>query len=160
MRDERRKSDRRSETKFGRPFKMYKFRTMVENAEKGKPVWASKEDPRITPVGRFLRRTRIDEIPQFVNILRGDMSLVGPRPERAYFIHEASSDIPDFRLRLRTKPGLTGLAQVNVGYTNSVPGMSEKLYYDLEYISRLGLRSDVKIMAQTVRVVITGKGAC
>ena len=156
---ERRDKDRRFVVNFGNPFKMYKFRTMVADAEKGTPVWAQKNDSRITPVGAFMRRTRIDELPQFFNVLRGDMSIVGPRPERAYFIAQIEKDLPEFQDRLRTKPGITGLAQVELGYTNTVDGMHNKLGYDLQYIKDLKPQSDLKILFKTVSVVLTGKGA-
>ncbi len=158
---ERRRGDRRVLCNPGRPFTIYKFRTMVADAEAaGAPVWARSGDPRITPVGRFLRRTRIDELPQFFNVLRGDMSIVGPRPERAYFIRRIERTLPEFNQRLRTRPGITGLAQVTIGYTNTDEGLREKLRYDLDYIRRLGLRRDIGILLRTVGVVITGKGAC
>jgi lipopolysaccharide/colanic/teichoic acid biosynthesis glycosyltransferase len=158
-RGDRRGRDRRVLINYGRPFTMYKFRTMVADAESGKPKWAEKSDPRITRVGRIMRKTRIDEIPQFVNVLRGEMSIVGPRPERAYFIAETEKDLPEFQTRLRAKPGLTGLAQVNVGYTNSLKGMAAKLYYDLRYINSLSVQTDLRILARTVLVVLTGRGA-
>lgn len=144
---------------FGKPFTMYKFRTMVQDAEKGRPVWAQKNDARITSVGTILRRTRIDELPQFVNVLRGDMSIVGPRPERAYFMAQIEKDVPEFQNRLRTKPGITGLAQIELGYTNTVEGMRKKLGFDLEYIRNLAPLEDLRILYKTVSVVITGKGA-
>jgi lipopolysaccharide/colanic/teichoic acid biosynthesis glycosyltransferase len=156
---ERRGKDRRVVTSYGKPFKMYKFRTMVANAEKGKPVWAQKNDARITPVGAFLRRCRIDELPQFVNVLKGDMSIVGPRPERAYFMAQIEKDLPEFQRRLRTKPGITGLAQVELGYTNTVDGMQDKLDFDLRYIQDLKPKTDLRILFKTVSVVVTGKGA-
>ena len=110
----------------GKPFTIYKFRTMVVDAERGTPpMWAKERDPRITTVGRALRKTRIDELPQFLNVLRGEMSIVGPRPERAYFIGRIEKDLPEFQLRLRTKPGITGLAQISLGYTGSIPEGSE-----------------------------------
>lgn len=156
----RRSRERRVLINFGRPFTIYKFRTMVAEAEQGKPMWAQKKDPRITPIGMFFRKTRIDELPQFLNVLKGDMSIVGPRPERAYFIGKIEKDIPEFQLRLRTKPGITGLAQVELGYTNTNEGLREKLRFDLEYIKKLSLRTDFKILFKTVFVVLTGKGAC
>jgi lipopolysaccharide/colanic/teichoic acid biosynthesis glycosyltransferase len=159
-RSDRRGKDRRVLINQGRPFKMYKFRTMVADAEKGTPVWAKKNDSRITPVGAFMRRTRIDELPQFINVLKGDMSIVGPRPERAYFMKQIEQDLPEFQRRLRTKPGITGLAQVEVGYTNTVEGMQEKLDFDLRYIKNLKPLQDLRILARTISVVITGKGAC
>jgi lipopolysaccharide/colanic/teichoic acid biosynthesis glycosyltransferase len=156
---ERRSRDRRTSVSYGKPFTMYKFRTMVANAEKDKPVWAQKNDARITPVGAFLRRCRIDELPQFVNVLKGDMSIVGPRPERAYFMAQIEKDLPEFQRRLRTKPGITGLAQVELGYTNTVDGMQDKLDWDLRYIKDLKPQTDLRILFKTVSVVLTGKGA-
>jgi len=158
---ERRRRDRRVLVNFGRPFTIYKFRTMVMDAERGAPpMWARENDPRITPVGRVLRKSRIDEIPQFINVLRGDMSIVGPRPERAYFIGRIEKELPDFHLRLHTKPGITGLAQVQLGYTNTDEGLRQKLHLDLEYIHTLGVWTDLKILLRTVSVVLTGRGAC
>jgi lipopolysaccharide/colanic/teichoic acid biosynthesis glycosyltransferase len=156
---DRRGKDRRVLVGFGKPFKMYKFRTMVANAEKGNPVWAQKNDSRITRVGALLRRTRIDELPQFANVLKGDMSIVGPRPERAYFIAQIEKDLPEFQNRLRTKPGITGLAQVELGYTNTVEGMYDKLGFDLTYIRDLTPLADLRILFKTISVVFTGKGA-
>lgn len=158
---DRRRRDRRVLVNFGRPFTIYKFRTMVVDAERGTPpMWAKERDPRITGVGRVLRKARIDELPQFLNVLRGEMSIVGPRPERAYFIGRIEKDLPEFQLRLRTKPGITGLAQVQLGYTNTDDGLRDKLHLDLEYIRRLSLWTDLKILFRTVFVVFTGKGAC
>ncbi|HXV14285.1 MAG TPA: sugar transferase [Candidatus Krumholzibacteria bacterium] len=158
---DRRRRDRRVLVNFGRPFTIYKFRTMVVDAERGTPpMWAKERDPRITLVGRVLRKTRIDELPQFYNVLRGEMSIVGPRPERAYFIGRIEKDLPEFQLRLRTKPGITGLAQVELGYTNTDDGLRDKLHLDLEYIRRLSFWTDLKILFRTVFVVFTGKGAC
>jgi lipopolysaccharide/colanic/teichoic acid biosynthesis glycosyltransferase len=156
---ERRSGERRGGTGYGKPFTMYKFRTMNRMAENGVPKWSNPADPRVTPVGRILRKSRIDEIPQFVNVLRGEMSVVGPRPERAYFLSQVEREIPQFKLRLRTKPGITGLAQVEHGYTNSVKGLHDKLTFDLKYIDNLSLGTDVKILLRTLGVVVTGKGA-
>jgi lipopolysaccharide/colanic/teichoic acid biosynthesis glycosyltransferase len=157
----RRRRDRRVLVNFGRPFTIYKFRTMVVDAERGTPpMWAKERDPRITPVGCLLRKTRVDELPQFLNVLCGDMSVVGPRPERAYFIGRIEKELPDFHLRLRTKPGITGLAQVALGYTNTDEGLRDKLHFDLEYIGKLGFWTDLKILLRTIFVVLTGKGAC
>lgn len=157
----RRRRDRRVLVNFGRPFTIYKFRTMVMDAERGAPpMWAKENDPRITAVGRFMRKSRIDELPQFINVLQGDMSIVGPRPERAYFIGRIEKELPDFHLRLRAKPGITGLAQVQLGYTNTDEGLRQKLRLDLEYIHTLGFWTDFKILLRTVFVVLTGKGAC
>jgi lipopolysaccharide/colanic/teichoic acid biosynthesis glycosyltransferase len=158
--DDRRGRDRRVLVNFGRPFTIYKFRTMVVDAERGTPpVWAKERDPRITRLGRFLRKTRIDELPQFINVLNGDMSIVGPRPERAYFIGRIEKELPEFHLRLRAKPGITGLAQVELGYTNTDEGLREKLRHDLEYIGRLSPTMDLKILFRTFFVVLTGRGA-
>ena len=157
---DRREGDRRSEVRYGKPFRMYKFRSMKVGAEASGPKWTSKNDPRITRVGRLLRKTRLDETPQFLNVLRGDMSFVGPRPERDHFYAEVEKEIPHFRLRLRAKPGLTGLAQINVGYCNSVSQMRFKLEHDLEYLRTVSPVTDAKILARTVSVVVTGRGAC
>ncbi len=158
---DRRRRDRRVLVSFGRPFTIYKFRTMVVDAERGTPpMWAKERDPRITPVGRMLRKTRVDELPQFLNVLKGDMSIVGPRPERAYFIGRIEKEIPDFHLRLHTKPGITGLAQIELGYTNTDDGLRDKLRFDLEYIRRRSFWTDLRILCRTVSVVLTGKGAC
>jgi len=156
----RRRRDRRREDNFGKPFMVYKFRTMVENAEKKcGPIWATKNDPRITRVGAFLRKTRMDELPQLVNVLKGEMSLIGPRPERPMFIRDLSAKVPDYTRRLEVKPGITGLAQVENGYDSSVDSVKEKVAYDLRYINRWSLWQDIKILLKTVIVVITGKGA-
>lgn len=152
--------DRRRSDLLGRPFHVIKFRTMVADAErKCGPVWATKNDPRITRLGRFLRKTRMDEVPQFINILLGDMSLVGPRPERPMFVKELCSQVENYDQRLTVKPGLTGLAQVENGYDCSVTSVVRKVHYDLEYIRTWSLWQDVKILMKTVVVVITGKGA-
>jgi lipopolysaccharide/colanic/teichoic acid biosynthesis glycosyltransferase len=156
---ERRQFDRRGRARFGKPFKMYKFRSMVDGAESNGPKWTAVDDPRVTRVGRILRKTRIDETPQFLNVLRGDMSFVGPRPERDNFYNEISKEIPEFSRRLRVKPGLTGLAQVNVGYCNNVSQMRSKLEHDLEYLRTVGPATDAKILVRTISVVVTGRGA-
>ena len=140
----------------GRAFVIYKFRSMRLDAEKYGPAWAAKEDKRTTRTGRFLRKYRIDELPQLVNILRGDMSFVGPRPEREYFYEIFSRKIPDFTARLAVKPGLTGLAQVNGGYDI---GPAEKLKYDKEYIRKFSFKTDLSIVFNTVSVVLRGTGA-
>jgi exopolysaccharide biosynthesis polyprenyl glycosylphosphotransferase len=140
-----------------RPFTLYKFRTMVRDAEAlSGPVLAEDEDPRITPLGRFLRKYRFDELPQLVNILRGEMSFVGPRPERAFFVERHLAQIPAYRERFRIKPGATGLAQVSGGYATTP---ERKLKYDLIYMYHQSLLMDVRIVADTIRVVLTGRGA-
>ncbi|MEW5797028.1 MAG: sugar transferase [Candidatus Zixiibacteriota bacterium] len=156
-----RERDRRREDYHGRPFQIIKFRTMVRDAEKFTgPVWATREDPRITRVGRVLRKTRLDEIPQFWSVLRGDMSLVGPRPERPTFVRHLCNEVEGYEQRLEVKPGLTGLAQVENGYDSSVASVAEKVRFDLTYIRGWSVWTDVRILARTVVVVLTGKGAC
>lgn len=144
----------------GVPFRLVKFRTMRVDAEKESgPVWAQQKDPRVTPVGRFLRLSRIDEIPQFVNILRGDMSFVGPRPERPHFVEKLQQEIPFYPLRHTVKPGLTGWAQVRHPYGASIEDAQEKLRYDLYYIKNMTLMFDLTIMLRTVSVILRGSGA-
>ncbi|MCP4581251.1 MAG: sugar transferase [candidate division Zixibacteria bacterium] len=156
---ERRISDRRKTSGYGRPFMIAKFRTMRQDAEKHTgPVWATKRDPRITRLGAFLRATRIDEIPQLFNILKGDMSLVGPRPERAFFIDTLKETITDYEQRLLVRPGLTGLAQVEHKYDESEEDTVIKVDYDLTYINRLNILRDIKIMLKTIYVVLAAKG--
>lgn len=142
--------------KNGKPFTMYKFRSMYENAEAGGPQWAQQQDSRVTKVGRILRNTRLDELPQLWNILLGYMSLVGPRPERAYFYDNFETYIHGFRNRLAVKPGLTGLAQINGGY-NLLP--EEKIVYDMEYIQKQSIWLDLRCIFKTLRLVITHEGA-
>lgn len=158
--DRRRDNDRRKEIHAGKPFNIYKLRTMRFDAEKAGPTLSCKGDSRITKIGHLLRRTRIDEIPQFINVIKGEMSIIGPRPERSFFISQVRQDVPEFPLRLKVKPGITGLAQVEDGYTDTVEKMTGKLYYDLKYISQLSLTREIKILFKTVFVVISGKGAC
>lgn len=153
-------AERRRDINAGRPFMIYKFRTMVQDAEKGGPKLASENDPRITRVGRFMRKTRIDEIPQFINVIRGDMSFIGPRPERSFYINQVKREVPEFTMRLMVKPGITGLAQVENGYTKTIGEMKGKLFYDLKYIANLSLAQEIRILFKTVYVVVTGKGAC
>jgi len=146
--------------KRGRLFWLYKFRTMYNDAERMTgPVWAKKDDPRITRLGRFLRKMRIDEIPQFLNVLRGDMSLVGPRPEREFFVNELKNKIPLYTKRLLVKPGLTGWAQIKHKYDASLDDVAEKLKYDFYYIENMSILMDIKILLRTVLVVLSGKGA-
>ncbi|MES9685902.1 UDP-phosphate N-acetylgalactosaminyl-1-phosphate transferase [Bacillus sp. AFS001701] len=140
----------------GKIFNIYKLRTMRMDAEINGPQWASTDDPRITKLGHFLRKTRIDELPQFVNVLRGDMSLVGPRPERAFFLVKFNHEVPGFTNRLTVKPGLTGWAQVNGGYELTP---KEKLVLDLHYIEHRSIMLDIRIMFKTIKVVLTGEGA-
>ncbi|MEW5799495.1 MAG: sugar transferase [Bacteroidota bacterium] len=145
--------------KDGKIFKMHKFRSMYQDAEaKTGPVWATTNDPRVTSVGRFLRKTRLDEIPQFMDVLRGDMSLVGPRPERPHFVEELSKEIPLYRRRLVVKPGITGWAQVKQGYDTSIDDVKSKVRYDLFYIENMSFRMDIKILIITFYTMIAGKG--
>ncbi len=157
--DRRLEMNRRNMTGYGKPFIMYKLRTMKQNSEKSGPVLAQENDSRVTRIGRVLRRTRIDEIPQFINVIKGDMSLIGPRPERSFYIKSIQEELPEFSLRLKAKPGITGLAQVESGYANSVALMKKKLIYDLRYISSLSLLKEAQIILKTFSVIITGKGA-
>lgn len=140
----------------GKKFNVFKLRSMVKDAEINGPQWAKEHDPRITKVGLFIRKTRIDELPQLLNILRGDMSFVGPRPEREFFYNEFDAYIPEFKERLMVKPGLTGWAQINGGY-NLDP--KEKLRLDMEYIEMKTFRMDIRILCKTVLIVLNGNGA-
>ena len=137
----------------GRRFKIYKLRSMFADAEKNGPKWASENDERITKIGRLIRKIRIDELPQLINILKGDMSFIGPRPERPELIEIFLKDIPDFNDRLLVKPGITGWAQVQGGYSLTP---KEKLIY---YIKNRGLKLDFLILVKTIHVVFTGNGA-
>jgi exopolysaccharide biosynthesis polyprenyl glycosylphosphotransferase len=143
----------------GRPFTMLKFRTMVQGAERDTgPVWAQKADARVTPLGRWLRRLRLDELPQFWNVLVGEMSLVGPRPERPFFVEKLTQQIPLYSRRHRVQPGITGLAQVKWRYDSDLDDVRQKLKYDLFYIETMSLRLDAKILLQTVRTALAGGG--
>ncbi len=144
---------------YGKPFTVYKFRTMRTDAEKFGAQWATKDDPRITKVGKFLRKTRIDELPQIFCVLKGDMSMVGPRPERAVFIGKLREKIPFYISRLKMKPGLTGWAQVRHHYDTSIEDVQIKLQYDMYYYENMSLLLDFQILVRTVYVVLTGKGA-
>lgn len=156
---DRRAQERRAHAGHGRPFHIYKFRTMVPNAEEYGPQWSKRQDERIFPFGRFLRMTRLDETPQFVNVLRGDMSLIGPRPERPYFVEQFAETIPNYGDRLRVRPGITGQAQVSLDYDSSIDDVKRKLEQDLLYIRKRSVLHDVSILARTVWVVLTGRGA-
>ncbi len=143
----------------GNIFNIIKFRSMYEDAEKQTgPVWSSKDDPRITFVGKIMRRVKIDELPQMINVLRGEMSIVGPRPERPYFVEKLSDEIPYYKRRLKVRPGITGWAQVKHKYDESIEDVKIKLRYDLFYIENMSLRMDFKIIVRTIFVVLFGKG--
>ncbi|MEM1093412.1 MAG: sugar transferase [Bacteroidota bacterium] len=145
--------------RHGKPFTMLKFRTMRQDAEAATgPVWAQADDPRYTAIGRWLRKTRIDEIPQLWNVLKGEMSLVGPRPERPYFVDKLKDQIPLYSRRHRVKPGITGWAQVKWKYDTSLEDVKQKVKYDLFYIENMSLRMDLKILLSTIRTALKGSG--
>lgn len=150
---------RRANDLGGKPFRIYKFRTMRVDAEKmSGAVWASQNDPRLSPIGGFLRKYRLDELPQLFNVLKGDMNIVGPRPERPSIFQELSRNIPQYEARQLVRPGITGLAQVSQQYDQCMDDVRNKLRYDLEYLTRQSLFEDVRIMARTVPVVLLRKG--
>lgn len=151
--------DRRHVINPGRPFNIIKLRTMAADAEASGPQLAEPNDARVTRVGRFLRRSRLDEFPQFINVLCGEMSVVGPRPERLCFISRLEHDVPGYCRRLDVLPGITGLAQVLNGYDTDVDSVRRKVHLDRQYIDRLSLQTDLRILALTAKVVISGKGA-
>ena len=143
----------------GKRFTINKFRSMVHDAETVTgPVWAEAEDPRITKVGRFLRWFRLDEVPQFINVLAGDMSVVGPRPERPFFVQKLVEQFPFYYRRHRIRPGITGWAQIKQSYDSSLSDVREKLKYDFFYIENISLSLDSLIMLRTVLVMLSGKG--
>jgi exopolysaccharide biosynthesis polyprenyl glycosylphosphotransferase len=143
----------------GRNFSVYKFRTMRTDAEAAGAKWATKNDPRVTKIGMFMRKTRLDEVPQLWNVLRGDMGFVGPRPERPEFVPWLSEQIPYFDLRHMIRPGLTGWAQVRYGYGSTLAETREKLEFDLYYIKHMSLGLDLLIMFETVKTIIRRQGA-
>jgi lipopolysaccharide/colanic/teichoic acid biosynthesis glycosyltransferase len=150
---------RRKSDLGGEPFTIYKFRTMRVDAERESgAVWAQQDDPRVTPVGRFLRQYRLDELPQLLNVLRGEMNIVGPRPERPSIFAELRGHIAEYPLRQRAKPGITGLAQINHHYDRSLDDVRRKVHFDLEYIRRQSVWEDVRIMLQTIPVILFRRG--
>jgi len=150
---------RRTSDIGGTPFEIYKFRTMRVDAEKETgAVWAQQEDPRVTSVGRILRQYRLDELPQFINVLRGEMNIVGPRPERPQIFARLREDIVEYPLRQRAKPGITGLAQINNKYDACLDDVRRKVDFDLRYIQRQSVSEDLKIMLKTVPVILFRRG--
>jgi lipopolysaccharide/colanic/teichoic acid biosynthesis glycosyltransferase len=150
---------RRGSNVGGRVFRIYKFRTMHVDAElRSGAVWASQNDPRVTPVGRFLRRTRLDELPQLLNVLMGDMNIVGPRPERPTIFMNLRENIAAYPMRQRTRPGITGLAQINQNYDENLDDVRTKVAYDLTYLANQSMWEDIKIMARTIPVMLFRKG--
>lgn len=147
-------NERRREDLGGTPFTIFKFRSMRVDAERdGQAVWASKEDSRVTLVGRFIRRTRIDELPQLFNVLRGDMNVVGPRPERPSIFVRLRDQITEYPVRQRVKPGITGLAQVSNPYDQTIDDVRRKVQFDVEYMRRQSVAEDLRILARTIPVV-------
>ncbi|MBR4176744.1 MAG: sugar transferase [Bacteroidales bacterium] len=142
----------------GKPFKMHKFRSMYVDAEASGPALSSDDDPRITPFGRIMRKYRLDEIPQFYNVLKGTMSLVGPRPERQFFIDKIVERAPEYMLLHKVKPGITSWGQVKYGYAENVDEMVERLRYDLLYLENMSLATDIKILLYTVLIIFQGRG--
>ena len=151
--------DRRGYDYGGQLFRMYKFRTMRVDAEAdGKAVWAQKSDPRTTLVGKFLRKTRLDELPQLYNVIRGDMNIVGPRPERPTIFAKLRDEVPQYAQRQRVKPGITGWAQINQAYDSCMDDVKNKVRFDLEYVQRQSLGHDLRIMSMTLPVMLFRKG--
>jgi len=149
--------ERRNGNLCGRPFRLYKFRTMIRNAEvRTGPIWAGEKDPRVTRIGKFLRSTYIDEIPQLFNVLRGDMSLVGPRPERPYFTRRLAAQIPQYPSRFSVKPGITGLAQVKRHSDSSVEDVKRKLRFDRLYCQKKSLMLNIRVVTLTAGLALKG----
>ena len=142
----------------GVPFHIIKFRTMYMDAEEGTPQLSQDDDPRVTNVGKWLRKYRLDELPQFWNILRGDMSIVGPRPERRYFINQIEKEAPYYCMVYKIRPGLTSWGPIKIGYTDTLQKMIQRLNYDIVYMENMSLRLDIKIMFHTISVILNGKG--
>jgi lipopolysaccharide/colanic/teichoic acid biosynthesis glycosyltransferase len=159
FRTSNRACDRREYDYGGKLFRMYKFRTMRVDAEAdGKAVWAQKTDPRTTPVGQFLRKTRLDELPQLYNVIRGDMNIVGPRPERPTIFATLRDEVPQYAQRQRVKPGITGWAQINQSYDSCIDDVKVKVRFDLEYVQNQSFGHDLRIMSMTLPVMLFRKG--
>jgi lipopolysaccharide/colanic/teichoic acid biosynthesis glycosyltransferase len=153
------RNHRRQRDLGGQPFTIYKFRTMRVDAEdRSGAVWAQQRDPRVTQIGRFLRQYRLDELPQLLNVAKGEMNLVGPRPERPTIFAELREQIAEYPLRQRAKPGITGLAQINHHYDRSLEDVRTKVHYDLEYIRRQSVAEDLRILLKTVPVILLRRG--
>jgi lipopolysaccharide/colanic/teichoic acid biosynthesis glycosyltransferase len=153
------KNHRRQLDIGGEPFTIYKFRTMRVDAEQGcGAVWAQPQDPRVTRIGRFLRQYRLDELPQLLNVIKGEMNIVGPRPERPTIFAELREHIAEYPLRQRARPGITGLAQINHHYDHSLEDVRTKVHYDLEYIRRQSVAEDLRIMLRTLPVILFRRG--
>ncbi|MEO7043393.1 MAG: sugar transferase [Gemmatimonadaceae bacterium] len=153
--------DRRTVDVGGRAFRIIKFRSMRVDAEDGTgAVWATKSDPRVTPIGNFLRKTRLDELPQLINVIRGDMNIVGPRPERPSIFAELRRNIESYPLRQQARPGITGWAQIHRAYDSTIDDVRAKVEFDLEYLDRQSMLEDLKIMARTLPVMLFKRGAC
>lgn len=150
---------RRRKANYGRPFVIYKLRTMHVNSDKQGPTQAQQDDARVFKVGKLLRRMRIDELPQLLNVLRGEMSMVGPRPECIDYMDDLSRKIPNYLERLGLKPGLTGIAQIEAGYANDLQSYHRKIAFDQMYLRNCCLTNDIKILVRTARVVLSGFGA-
>ncbi|MBI3791997.1 MAG: sugar transferase [Gemmatimonadetes bacterium] len=156
---ERTPGDRRRSNTGGSLFTIYKFRSMRTDAEAGgQAVWATQNDPRVTPIGAFLRKSRLDELPQLFNVVKGDMNIVGPRPERPQIFVELAEHIPEYHLRALAKPGITGLAQIKHTYDTCMDGVRIKVRYDLEYLRSATIMTDIAIMAKTIPVMVLRKG--
>ena len=145
--------------KDSQQFSLIKFRTMVQNAEhKSGPIWTKENDPRMTSIGKWLRRFYLDEIPQLLNVIKGEMSIIGPRPERSFFVEKLVQEYPSYLDRLSVKPGITGFAQINQRYDDNISDVKKKLEFDLFYVKRLNFMFDLKILMKTVLVMVSGKG--